>query len=69
MQDAFRKQSWIRIMLVVIALAAAAAVVTGEMFGSAEERKLRCGDSPGLQPVALKNCSSSALAAPMMAVT
>ena len=52
MQDAFRKQSWIRIMLVVIALAAAAAVVTGEIVRSAAERKLREAILAELQPVA-----------------
>ena len=57
MQDAFRKQSWIRITLVVIALAAAAAVVTGEIVRSAAERKLREAILAELQPVALKNCT------------
>ena len=57
MQEAFRKQSWIRIMLVVIALAAAAAVVTGEIVRSAAERKLREAILAELQPVALKNCT------------
>jgi hypothetical protein len=57
MQDAFRKQSWIRIMLVVIALAAVAAVVTGEIVRSAAERKLREAILAELQPVALKNCT------------
>src|SRR5678815_334434 len=57
MQDAFRKQSWIRITLVVIALAAAAIVVTGEIVRSAAERKLREALLAELQPVALKNCT------------
>lgn len=57
MQDAFRKQSWIRITLVVIALAAAAVVVTGEIVRSAAGRKLREAILAELQPVALKNCT------------
>jgi hypothetical protein len=57
MQDAFRKQSWIRITLVVIALAAAAVVVTGEIVRGAAERKLREAILAELQPVALKNCT------------
>jgi hypothetical protein len=69
MQDSFRKQSWIRITLVVIALATAVAVVTGAIVRSAAERKLREAILAELQPVALKNCTLSALAAPMMAVT
>ncbi len=44
-------------MLVVIALAAAAAVVTGEIVRSAAERKLREAILAELQPVALKNCT------------
>ena len=57
MQDAFRKQSWIRITLVVIALAVAAVVVTGAIVRSAKERKLREAILAELQPVALKNCT------------
>ena len=57
MQEAFRKQSWIRITLVVIALAAAAVVVTGEIVRSAAKRKLREAILAELQPVALKNCT------------
>ena len=44
-------------MLVVIALAAAAAVVTGAIVRSAAERKLREAILAELQPVALKNCT------------
>src|SRR4030095_11921730 len=57
MQDAFRKRSWIRITLVVIALATAAVVVAGEIVRSATERKLREAILAELQPVALKNCT------------
>jgi hypothetical protein len=57
MQDTFRKQSWIRITLVVIALAAAAVVVTGEIVRSAARRKLCEAILAELQPVALKNCT------------
>ena len=57
MQEALRKQSWVRITLVVIALAAAAVVVTGEIVHSAQERKLREAILAELQPVALKNCT------------
>jgi len=57
MRDAFRKQSWIRITLVVIALAAAAAVVTGEIVRSAAKHKLREAILAELQPVVLKNCT------------
>ncbi|HEY4638353.1 MAG TPA: hypothetical protein VIG87_00425, partial [Candidatus Udaeobacter sp.] len=57
MQGSFRKQSWIRITLVVIAVAAAAVVVTGAMLRGAEERKLREGILAELQPVILKNCT------------
>src|SRR5258708_22222104 len=57
MQDACGKQSWLRITLVVIALAAAAVVVTGEIVRSAAERKLREAVLRELQPVALKNCT------------
>jgi hypothetical protein len=57
MQDAFMKRSWIRIALVVIALAAAAVVVAGEIIRSAAERKLREAILAELQPVALRNCT------------
>ena len=57
MQAAFRKQSWIRITLVVIALTAAAVVVTGEIVRSAARRELREAILAELQPVALKNCT------------
>src|ERR1044071_7993094 len=55
MQDAFRK--WVRITLVIIALAAAAVVVTGEIVRSAAQRKLREEILAELQPVVLKNCT------------
>ncbi|MFL6501428.1 MAG: hypothetical protein ACJ8LL_12025, partial [Candidatus Udaeobacter sp.] len=57
MQQPFRKQSWIRIMLVVIALAAIAAVVAREIVRSAARRKLREAILAELQPLALKNCT------------
>src|SRR4029077_6265587 len=57
MQNTFMKRSWIRITLVVIALAAAAPFVTGAIVHSATERKLREAILAELQPVALKNCT------------
>src|SRR6267143_3800600 len=57
MQDTFRKQSWIRITLVVIALAAAAVVVTDEIVRSAARRKLCEAILAELQPVVLQNCT------------
>jgi len=57
MQDSFRNQLWIRIAFVIIALAAAAAVVIGDVRRSATERKLREAILAELQPVALKNCT------------
>ena len=57
MHEAFRKQSWIRIALALIALAAAAVVVTGEIVRSAGDRKLREAILAELQPVVLKNCT------------
>src|SRR5262249_8683471 len=64
MRDAFRKQSWIRITLVVIALAAAAAVVTGEIVRSAAKHKLREAILAELQPVVLKNCTLKRFGSP-----
>ena len=57
MQDTFRKQSWIRIAFVVIALAAAAGIVSGEIAHNKAKRKLREAIFAELQPVALKNCT------------
>jgi hypothetical protein len=57
MQDSFRKQSWIRITLVLIALAAVTAGVTGGIVHGAAERKLREAILAELQPVVLKNCT------------
>ena len=57
MQDPFRKQSWIRITLVLIALAAVTAGVTGGIVHGAAERKLREAILAELQPVVLKNCT------------
>ena len=41
MPNTFMKRPWVRITFVVIALAAAAAVVIGDVVRSAAERKLR----------------------------
>src|SRR6476661_1105068 len=57
MPNTFMKRLWIRITLVVIALAAAAAIVIGDVVHSATERKLREAILAELQPVALKNCT------------
>ena len=51
------KQPWVRFAFVVIALAAAAAVVIGDVRRSAAERKLREAILTELQPVVLKNCT------------
>ena len=50
------KRRWICITVVVIALAATAVVVIGEVVRSAAERKLRTAILAELQPVGLKNC-------------
>src|SRR5262245_29034051 len=57
MQDAFRKQSWIRIAFVMIAVAAGAAVLIADIVHGAAERKLREAILAELQPVVLKNCT------------
>src|SRR5262252_7244728 len=57
MQDAFKKQSWIRITFVIFALAAGAAVLIGDILHGAAQRKLREAILAELQPVVLKNCS------------
>src|SRR5215831_5807867 len=57
MQDSLRNQSWIRIAFVIIVLAAAAAVVIGDVRHGAAERKLREAILAELQPVVLKNCT------------
>ena len=51
------KRPWIRITFVVIALAAATAVVIGDVVHRAAGRKLRETILAELQPVALKNCT------------
>ena len=56
-QDSFIRRPSIRITFVVIAVAAAAIVVTGEIVRSAAARKLREVIIAELQPVALKNCT------------
>jgi hypothetical protein len=56
MQDAFMKRPFIRITFVIIALAAAAAVVTDDLARHAAARELREAILAELQPVALKNC-------------
>src|SRR6266542_6028618 len=57
MQHTFMKRPFIRITFVIIALAAAAAVVIGDLARHAAGRKLREGILAELQPVALKNCT------------
>ena len=57
MQDRFIKRPLIRITFVVIAVAVAAVVVTGEIVRSAAARKLREAILAELQPVTLKNCT------------
>jgi hypothetical protein len=51
------KRSFIRITFVIVALAAAAAVVIGDLARHAAGRKLRQAILAELQPVALKNCT------------
>ena len=41
MQDAFMKRSFVRVTFVIIALAAAAAIVIGDLVRQAAGRKLR----------------------------
>src|SRR5437763_4496731 len=57
MQHTFIKRPSIRITFVIIALAAAAAVVIGDLAHHAAGRKLREAILAELQPVALKNCT------------
>ena len=57
MQESLRKQSWIRITLVLLVLAAVTVGVRGVIVGSASERKLREAILAELQPVVLKNCT------------
>ena len=57
MRRSFTKRPWIRVTLVVITLAAAAVVVTGEIVRSTARRRLREAILAELQPVALKNCT------------
>src|SRR5215471_11743465 len=57
MQDAFTKQSWIRITFVLIALAAGAAILIADIVHGAAQRKLREEILAELQPVLLKNCT------------
>jgi hypothetical protein len=51
------KRPWIRITFVIVALAAAAVVVTGALVRHAASRKLREAILAELQPVAMKNCT------------
>ena len=53
----FMKRPSIRMTFVIIALAAAAAVVIGDLARHAAGRKLREAILAELQPVALKNCT------------
>ena len=57
MQHTFIKRPSIRITFVIIALAAGAAVVIGDLAHHAAGRKLREAILAELQPVALKNCT------------
>jgi hypothetical protein len=51
------KQPWARITFVVIAFAAAATIVIGDLVRAATRRKLREAILAELQPVTLKNCA------------
>lgn len=57
MQEALRKQSWMRIAFIIIALAAGAAVLVADIVHGTAQRKLREAILAELQPVALKNCT------------
>jgi hypothetical protein len=57
MQDAFMRRHAIRIALVIIAFAAAAAIAIGDVVRRTEARKLREAILAELQPVVLKNCT------------
>ena len=57
MQDTFIKRPWIRITFVIVAVAAGAAVLIGDIVHGAAERKLREAILAELQPVTLKNCT------------
>jgi hypothetical protein len=57
MQHTFMKRPSVRITLVIIALAAAAAVVIGDLGRYGADRELREAILAELQPVALKNCT------------
>src|SRR5256886_3501417 len=57
MQDAFMRRHAIRIALVIIAFAAAAAIAIGDVARRAAARRLREAILAELQPVVLKNCT------------
>src|SRR3989454_10056283 len=57
MQDAFMRRHAIRIALVIIAFAAAAAIAIGDVVRRVAARKLREAILAELQPVVLKNCT------------
>src|SRR6058998_3664879 len=57
MQHIFMKRPSVRVTLLIIALAAAAAVVIGALVRRATGRELREAIFAELQPVALKNCA------------
>jgi hypothetical protein len=57
MQDAFMRRHAIRIALVIIAFAAAAAIAIGDIERRAAARRLRAAILAELQPVVLKNCT------------
>ena len=57
MQDAFMRRHAIRIALVIITFAAAAAIAIGDVVRRATARRLREAILAELQPVVLKNCT------------
>ena len=57
MQDAFMRRPAIRIALVIIAFAAAAALAIGDVMHRAAARRVREAILAELQPVVLKNCT------------
>src|SRR5881397_941565 len=57
MQHIFMKRPSVRVTLLIIALAAAAAIVIGALGRRAAGRELRNAILAELQPVALKNCT------------
>jgi hypothetical protein len=64
MQGAFMRQPAIRIVFVIIAVAAAAAIAIGDVARRSAARKLREAILAELQPVALKNCTFKRFGSP-----